>query len=185
MCGFAGFLTPNTNIPDALLDIATGMAQAIAHRGPDDAGAWADAKAGIALGHRRLSIVDLSAAGHQPMRSASQRYVMAFNGEIYNHMDLRCALEAQGWSAPWRGHSDTETLLAGCEAWGLEETLKLTVGMFAISLWDTQNRTLQLARDRLARSLCTTNGRVQVKIRRLFLDPNSRRYVLILALTIL
>jgi asparagine synthase (glutamine-hydrolysing) len=148
MCGFAGFLTPNTNTPDALEAVATDMAQAIAHRGPDDAGAWADAKDGIALGHRRLSIVDLSAAGHQPMRSASQRYVMAFNGEIYNHMDLRCALEAQGWSAPWRGHSDTETLLAGCEAWGLEETLKLTVGMFAISLWDTQNRTLQLARDR-------------------------------------
>jgi asparagine synthase (glutamine-hydrolysing) len=148
MCGFTGFLTNEASTLDALADIATQMAQAIAHRGPDDAGAWADANAGIALGHRRLSIVDLSAAGHQPMHSSSQRYVMTFNGEIYNHMDLRSALEAQGWSAPWRGYSDTETLLAGCEAWGLEETLRRSVGMFAIALWDTQTRTLQLARDR-------------------------------------
>lgn len=148
MCGFAGFLTPNSNTPDALEAIATRMAQAIAHRGPDDAGVWADAEVGIALGHRRLSIVDLSAAGHQPMHSASQRYVMAFNGEIYNHMELRDAMETQGWSSPWRGHSDTETLLAGCEAWGLEETLKRAVGMFAIALWDTRTHTLHLARDR-------------------------------------
>jgi asparagine synthase (glutamine-hydrolysing) len=148
MCGFAGFLSPNISTPDALKDTVMRMSQSIAHRGPDDAGVWADAKAGIALGHRRLSIVDLTAAGHQPMHSSSLRYVLAFNGEIYNHMDLRYALEAQGWSAPWRGHSDTETLLAGCEAWGLEETLKRTVGMFAIALWDTHTRTLQLARDR-------------------------------------
>jgi asparagine synthase (glutamine-hydrolysing) len=148
MCGFAGFLTLNTNSPDELEAIATRMANAIAHRGPNDAGAWADVQAGIALGHRRLSIMDLSAAGHQPMRSSSRRYVMAFNGEIYNHMDLRSALEEQGWTSPWCGHSDTETLLAGCEAWGLEETLRRSVGMFAISLWDTKTRTLQLARDR-------------------------------------
>jgi asparagine synthase (glutamine-hydrolysing) len=148
MCGFAGFLTTNTKTPYAPEAIATGMALAIAHRGPDDAGAWVDAQAGVALGHRRLSIVDLSVAGHQPMHSASERYVMAYNGEIYNHMELRSALEAQGWSTPWRGHSDTETLLAGCEAWGLEETLKRAVGMFAIALWDTQKRALHLARDR-------------------------------------
>jgi asparagine synthase (glutamine-hydrolysing) len=148
MCGFAGFLTPNTDTKDALEAIAARMAQAIAHRGPDNSGAWADAQAGIALGHRRLSIVDLSAAGHQPMHSASQRYVMAFNGEIYNHMELRFLLEAQGWSTPWRGHADTETLLAGCEVWGLEETLRRAVGMFAIALWDTRTSTLQLARDR-------------------------------------
>ncbi len=124
------------------------MALAIAHRGPDDGGVWADDSAGICLSHRRLSIVDLSAAGHQPMHSASQRYVMAFNGEIYNHMKLRTALEAQGRSTPWRGHSDTETLLASCEAWGIEATLHKTVGMFAFALWDTQNKTLTLARDR-------------------------------------
>ena len=148
MCGFAGFLTLNTTSANALEVVATSMAQAIAHRGPDDAGVWADAEVGIALGHRRLSIVDLSVAGHQPMHSATQRYVLVFNGEIYNHMELRDAIEAQGCSAPWHGHSDTETLLAGCEAWGLEETLKRTVGMFAIALWDTQTRTLHLARDR-------------------------------------
>ena len=124
--------------------LATRMAQAIVHRGPDDAGAWADAQAGVALGFRRLSIVELSAAGHQPMHSASGRYVITFNGEIYNHMDLR--LELPGLA--WRGHSDTETLLAGFEAWGIEETLKKTVGMFAIALWDTQTRTLHLTRDR-------------------------------------
>ena len=119
---------------------------AIRHRGPDDAGAWADAQAGIALGHRRLSIVDLSAAGHQPMASDGGRYVLAFNGEIYNHLALRAELEGKGIA--WRGHSDTETLLAGFEAWGVEATLKKTVGMFAVSLWDKQERMLTLARDR-------------------------------------
>ncbi len=146
MCGFAGFLTTHTSTPNQLLAIATRMALAIAHRGPDDAGAWADAQEGIALGHRRLSIVDLSAAGHQPMHSASQRFVLAFNGEIYNHLALRAELAPV--ATPWRGHSDTETLLAGFEAWGIEATLKKTVGMFAIALWDVQTRTLHLARDR-------------------------------------
>jgi asparagine synthase (glutamine-hydrolysing) len=127
------------------------MALAIQHRGPDDAGAWADASAGMALGFRRLSILDLSSAGHQPMRSASGRFVMAFNGEIYNHTDLRDLLSAVQLgepAQPWRGHSDSETLLACFEAWGLEKTLQKTVGMFAIALWDTQTRTLHLARDR-------------------------------------
>jgi len=130
------------------------MANAIAHRGPDDSGAWADAQAGIALGHRRLSIVDLSPAGHQPMASASGRFVMAFNGEIYNHLELRRELEGmdprlrEDDGNKWRGHSDTETLLAGFEHWGIEATLAKTVGMFAIALWDVQQRTLHLARDR-------------------------------------
>ena len=128
----------------AMTELATRMALAIQHRGPDDAGAWADAQAGIALGHRRLSIVDLSAAGHQPMHSGSGRFVLAFNGEIYNHLALRAELAG----IAWRGHSDTETLLAGFEAWGVEATLKKTVGMFAIALWDVQERTLTLARDR-------------------------------------
>jgi asparagine synthase (glutamine-hydrolysing) len=127
------------------------MALVIQHRGPDDAGAWEDASAGIALGFRRLSILDLSSAGHQPMHSASGRFVMTFNGEIYNHKDLRELLRSTQLGKPmqpWRGQSDSETLLACFEAWGLKETLQKTVGMFAIALWDTQTRTLHLARDR-------------------------------------
>jgi asparagine synthase (glutamine-hydrolysing) len=127
------------------------MALAIQHRGPDDLGSWADASAGIALGFCRLSILDLSSAGHQPMHSASGRFVMTFNGEIYNHKDLRELLSATQlctFTEHWRGHSDSETLLACFEAWGLEETLKKTVGMFAIALWDTQTHTLHLTRDR-------------------------------------
>jgi asparagine synthase (glutamine-hydrolysing) len=146
MCGFAGFLTTDASAIVSYEAVATRMAHAIQHRGPDDAGAWADAQAGIALGHRRLSIVDLSAAGHQPMHSASGRFVLAFNGEIYNHLVLRAELE--GNDIAWRGHSDTETLLAGFDTWGVEAALKKTVGMFAIALWDKQARNLTLARDR-------------------------------------
>lgn len=126
------------------------MASAVSHRGPDDAGCWADAGAGVALGHRRLSIVDLSPAGHQPMASAGGRFVMAFNGEIYNHLDLRSEMEGNGLgeARAWRGHSDTETLLAGFEAWGIEATLQRAVGMFAIALWDRQDQALTLVRDR-------------------------------------
>lgn len=148
MCGFAGFLRAGLDSLDSLTALATGMANAIAHRGPDDAGAWADAQAGIALGHRRLSIVDLSSAGHQPMASSGGRFMIAFNGEVYNHLDLRAELQAAGAAPAWRGHSDTETLLAGFEHWGVEPTLARTVGMFAIALWDRQARTLHLARDR-------------------------------------
>lgn len=153
MCGLTGFL--GTSDSHGLAEKARQMADAIVHRGPDDAGVWADDAAGLALGHRRLSIVDLSAAGHQPMHSASGRWVIAFNGEIYNHMALRSELEALDCGASlamtglrWRGHSDTETLLAGFEHWGVEATLQRCVGMFAIALWDRQSRTLTLARDR-------------------------------------
>ena len=121
------------------------MGKAIVHRGPDDSGMWLDEDAGIGLAHRRLSILDLSPAGHQPMVSASGRYVIAFNGEIYNHLDLRKHLG----ECAWRGHSDTETLLAGFEIWGFEKTLQRAVGMFAIALWDRDERSLILARDRL------------------------------------
>ena len=121
------------------------MGEAIVHRGPDDNGIWVDANAGIGLSHRRLSILDLSPAGHQPMVSDSGRYVIAFNGEIYNHLDLRWQLGDR----VWRGHSDTETLLAGFELWGVEQTLQRAVGMFAIALWDCNTRTLILARDRM------------------------------------
>lgn len=157
MCGLTGFLLNQPGVMDGLEVLATRMADAIAHRGPDDVGAWADANAGVALGHRRLSIVDLSASGHQPMVSFSGRFVLAFNGEVYNHLALRKELEDMDWQvagAPrddaiqWRGHSDTETLLAGFERWGIEATLTKAVGMFAIALWDKQTQTLMLARDR-------------------------------------
>lgn len=122
------------------------MADTLRHRGPDDSGVWVDGEAGIGLAHRRLSILDLSPAGHQPMVSAGGRYIVAFNGEIYNHLELRREL---GISADWRGHSDTETLLACFVAWGIAKTLESAVGMFAIALWDRHDRVLTLARDRM------------------------------------
>ena len=148
MCGIAGFLSNDVSTVGGLKGIASLMAQSLRHRGPDDSGVWADASAGIALGHGRLSIVDLSPAGHQPMMSASGDLVMVFNGEIYNHLNIRAELQAAGVAHAWRGHSDTETLLIAFEHWGLEATLAKTVGMFAIALWDIPKRTLQLVRDR-------------------------------------
>jgi asparagine synthase (glutamine-hydrolysing) len=148
MCGLSGFVQRQPSTEGALQELALQMANAIAHRGPDDAGVWADASAGVALSHRRLSIVDLSPAGHQPMVSRGGRYVMVFNGEIYNHQDIRNGLQALGAAPAWRGHSDTETLLAAVEHWGIERTLQKTVGMFAIALWDRAEHTLVLARDR-------------------------------------
>lgn len=124
------------------------MAQALYHRGPDDDGIWVDAPAGIALGHTRLAVIDLSSAGHQPMRSACGRYVIVFNGEVYNHQNLRSELEQVGGQVAWRGHSDTETLLACVSRWGVVAALQRTVGMFAIALWDRSERRLYLARDR-------------------------------------
>jgi asparagine synthase (glutamine-hydrolysing) len=121
----------------------------LSHRGPDDHGEWVDGPCGIALGHRRLSILDLSPAGHQPMVSRNGRYVIAFNGEIYNHLALRQTLGNEFHGVNWRGHSDTETLLACFETWGVEKTLVQAVGMFAIALWDREARQLVLARDRL------------------------------------
>ncbi len=150
MCGLTGFLSLGDIGSHQEAEPLLGrMAQALRHRGPDSAGVWADRDAGIGLGHRRLAIVDLSEAGQQPMHSASGRYVIAFNGEIYNHIQLRTELEQLGLAQMWRGHSDTETLLAGFEAWGFEATLKRAVGMFAIALWDRQERVLSLARDRM------------------------------------
>ena len=122
MCGFSGFITTDESVLSCAEAEAARMALAIQQRGPDDAGAWADASAGVALGFRRLSILDLSSAGHQPMHSASGRFVMTFNGEIYNHTDLRDLLSASQLgkpAQPWRGHSDSETLLACFEAWGM------------------------------------------------------------------
>jgi len=147
MCGLTGFLGLGGG--DGAAPIARRMADTLVHRGPDDAGVWTDAPAGIALAHRRLAILDLSAAGHQPMVSASGRYVIAFNGEIYNHLDLRRALEQAGAAPVWRGHSDTETLLAGFDAWGIRASIERCTGMFALAVWDTQAHVLTLLRDRL------------------------------------
>lgn len=145
MCGITGYWA------DAAPSnaIALAMAQRIAHRGPDDAGVWCDESAGLALAHRRLSILDLSPAGHQPMISPCGRYILVYNGEIYNHLDLRRELEAVGGAFDWRGHSDTETLLAGLRCWGMQGTLDRLNGMFAFALWDRTERILYLARDRL------------------------------------
>ena len=155
MCGFAGFLQGPKNGIGNLEVLAIKMANAISHRGPDDSGVWTDDQIGIAFGHRRLSIVDLSIAGHQPMKSVSGRYVLVFNGEIYNHLQIRMEIDKNNTSKKdslpkiqWRGHSDTETLLAGFETWGIEDTLKKSVGMFAFALWDTHTKSLTLARDR-------------------------------------
>lgn len=147
MCGIAGFLTTKQSQPaDRLRGTVQAMADALAHRGPDDHGAWVDADGGVALGHRRLSIIDLSPLGHQPMLSADGRYVLTFNGEIYNFAPIRAELEA--WGYPFKGHSDTEVLLAGIVRWGLIETLRRSNGMFALAVWDRQERTLTMARDR-------------------------------------
>jgi asparagine synthase (glutamine-hydrolysing) len=149
MCGIAGIFCGNGFSGDRLAELGVAMGRQLHHRGPDDAGVWCDSANGIVLAHRRLSIVDLSPAGHQPMHSASERYVIAFNGEIYNHMDCRAALAMAGPSLAWRGHSDTETLLAGFNAWGVQSTVERCIGMFAFAVWDKQTHTLTLGRDRL------------------------------------
>ena len=148
MCGIAGFVSVRP-LDDSAADTVRRMTDAIRHRGPDDGDAWLDPDAGVALGHRRLAIIDLTPTGHQPMASHDGRYVTVYNGEIYNFAELRAALEKAGLAPPWRGRSDTEVLLAAICAWGLEEALKRTRGMFALALWDRQERTLMLARDRM------------------------------------
>jgi asparagine synthase (glutamine-hydrolysing) len=147
MCGVAGFLQLSSETAAPLEAVAQAMADTLRHRGPDDSGAWTDAEAGIALGHRRLSIIDLSAAGHQPMASANGRFVVSYNGEIYNHGELRAELEAMG--AVFRGHSDTEVVVEGFARWGIDATLRRLIGMFAFAVWDRETRTLSLIRDRL------------------------------------
>jgi asparagine synthase (glutamine-hydrolysing) len=149
MCGIAGIWWPEGQRQGEAEAVAAGMAARLHHRGPDARGVWADGAAGIALGHARLAILDLSPAGAQPMASASGRYVVAFNGEIYNHLDLREQLEVAGAAPVWRGHSDTETLLALCDRHGIEAALKSATGMFALAVWDRAKRTLTLARDRM------------------------------------
>ena len=144
MCGIAGFLSLDQV---ESIESLQRMVQAIRYRGPDDRGAWADPAAGIALGHARLSILDLSANGHQPMQSGSGRYVISYNGEIYNFAELKTELEPAAHR--FRGHSDTEVLLAAIEQWGVEVALQRADGMFAFALWDRDSQALTLARDRL------------------------------------
>ena len=148
MCGVAGVWSPTTTASKNESD-SLRMAERLGHRGPDDSGNWSDPESGFAVAHRRLSIIDLSAKGHQPMISASGRWVLAYNGEIYNHLELRRQLETSAAAPSWRGHSDTESLLACIDAWGIETTLARCVGMFAMALWDREERGIVLARDRM------------------------------------
>ena len=147
MCGLTGLLDSSGRPEADLRAIVGAMTDTLAHRGPDADGLWS--AEGVAFGHRRLSILDLSPAGAQPMLSTDGRFVIVFNGEIYNHLELRRRLEECSVSPNWRGHSDTETLLAGIVYWGLDETLRRAAGMFAIALWDRREHQLSLARDRI------------------------------------
>ncbi|MBU2180925.1 MAG: asparagine synthase (glutamine-hydrolyzing) [Gammaproteobacteria bacterium] len=148
MCGFAGFLSASQS-SDVAMHLLKVMGDSIAHRGPDDEGQWYQQSHGIGLAHRRLAIVDLSPAGHQPMTSPSKRYILVFNGEIYNHIKLRAELSEKYKVYNWNGHSDTETLLAGFDIWGIESTISKLVGMFSIAVWDSIDKVLILARDRM------------------------------------
>ena len=152
MCGFVGLLDPSS-ITGALAAerLIADMRDRIVHRGPDDDGVWLDPVRGLALGFRRLSIIDLSAAGHQPMVSADGRYVMMMNGEIYNFAEIRADIEAARGSLAWHGHSDTEVLVESVALWGFESALRRANGMFAVAAWDREERVLWLARDRLGK----------------------------------
>jgi len=148
MCGLTGFWNFKASMShEDLCQTVESMAVAISHRGPDSAGVWVDSNVGIALGHRRLAIIDLSEAGHQPMISRSGRSVIVYNGEIYNTADLRTELAAKG--CEFRGHSDTEVILEACELWGVKATCQRLIGMFSFALWDRASKKLLLTRDRL------------------------------------
>jgi asparagine synthase (glutamine-hydrolysing) len=148
MCGIAGFVDLKRRFgPDELRTIASRMADSLSHRGPDDQGVWTDAEAGVALGHTRLAIIDLSPAGAQPMISSCGRFVLSYNGEVYNAPELRAELQAAG--RPFRGHSDTEVMVEGFAVWGVRPTIERLIGMFAFAVWDRSSHTLTLARDRL------------------------------------
>ena len=165
MCGFAGFVDKDRQIPSHVLkQTVTKMAGTLCHRGPDDGGFWVDTSSGVALGFRRLAIIDLTPSGHQPMIAHNGRFVIAFNGEIYNHKDIKRELEslngvptnALGESDKsnarpiiWKGHSDTEIMLEAIGIWGVEAALRKFTGMFAFALWDREKRELTLARDRM------------------------------------
>ena len=148
MCGITGFIERDSSRnADCLGVLVRDMTDTMVHRGPDSSGTWLDADRGVALGHRRLSIRDLSSAGHQPMVSACERYVIVYNGEVYSHNEMRADLERAGHR--FRGTSDTEVILAGCAEWGVEATAVRLIGMFAFALYDRRDRRLSLVRDRL------------------------------------
>jgi asparagine synthase (glutamine-hydrolysing) len=149
MCGIAGFWQPPGENVDRMTERVRQMAATLRHRGPDDEGSWIDPDAGVALGFRRLAILDLSPSGHQPMTSADERYTLVFNGEIYNYKDLKAELATAGY--PFRGTSDTEVILAGFCLWGFERTIARMSGMFGLAVWDADIRTLTLARDRVGK----------------------------------
>lgn len=151
MCGIAGFVAPNNGVSvDGMKAAAEKMSSAISYRGPDDHGVWADPKSGVALGHRRLSVIDISKRGHQPMVSASGRYIIAYNGEVYNFSKIRDDLEKEK-PVRWKSHTDTEVMLEVIERRGVKKALHLFNGMFAFALWDKEEKTLTLARDRLGK----------------------------------
>lgn len=148
MCGIAGLIDFKLRYErDVLHNIAARMAGSLVHRGPDGQGVWVDPEAGIGLGHTRLAIIDLSAAGAQPMQSSCGRFVLSYNGEVYNALELRAELEAAG--RKFRGHSDTEVMVEGFAVWGVRRTVERLIGMFAFATWDRDQRVLSLARDRL------------------------------------
>ena len=150
MCGIVGFLNKQNPLDRKSQDLIRRMSAKLSHRGPDDSGIWSDSETGIALGHQRLAIQDLSPAGKQPMPSKSGRYQIVYNGEIYNAKQLVVEL-AQGSECALDlvGHSDTEVLLASIEAWGLQTAVSKCIGMFAFALWDKDDEVLHLVRDRL------------------------------------
>jgi asparagine synthase (glutamine-hydrolysing) len=149
MCGIAGFAGGKWSSEAEQARTLAAMARSIRHRGPDHSAIWLDCESKVGFAHNRLAIIDISPAGNQPMHSHSGRYVIVYNGEIYNHQELRKQLEAEAQAPNWAGHSDTETLLAAIEAWGLRRALEQSVGMFALALWDRRERELILARDRI------------------------------------
>ena len=146
MCGISGFYSKTSSMFNNAIK---NMNSAISHRGPDTDGVWIDKSSGVFFGHQRLSIIDLSKAGNQPMVSHSERFVITYNGEIYNHLEIRNEIEKNGFSINWRGTSDTETLLQAIECWGIETTLKKILGMYAFVVWDKKKRSLLIARDRM------------------------------------
>ena len=148
MCGFAGFIANNNLDEISNIEILRQMSNEIIYRGPDDNGIFYDNESRIGLSHRRLSIIDKSEAGKQPMTSKNSKYIIVFNGEIYNHIELRDYIKLNNFSINWNGHSDTETLLELISIFGINESLKMCVGMFAFALWDTELNELILARDR-------------------------------------